>query len=171
MCPRARHWLPGLQATIISEDLVYLVPADEINAANPLRTDGCISDEIATLTTRNCCQCHNAIAISACSICMKSRVVPFQFRAACTSSTDKACHQVETGTGEKITRTNLSSCLGLWYNGQMIAQTRLLILVPHEGTHGTMCLMKKLPVFRPKIIKWRVNKKAMPLIPNNPGEI
>ena len=33
-------------------------------------------------------------------------------------------------------RANLSSCLGLIHNGQNHSTNRLLILVPHEGTHG-----------------------------------
>ena len=64
-------------------------------------------------------------------------------------------------------RTNLSSCLGLCHIGQ--STNRLLVLVPHEGTHGTMCLIKKLRMFRPKITKMRAIKKAMPLIPDSPG--
>ncbi len=66
-------------------------------------------------------------------------------------------------------RTNLSSCLGLIHNGQNHSTNRLLVLVPHKGTHGTMCLMKQLRMFRPKITKMRAIKKAMPLIPNSPG--
>ena len=62
-------------------------------------------------------------------------------------------------------RTNLSSRLGLIHNGQNHSTNRLLILVPHEGTHGTMCLTKQLRMFRPKITKMRAIKEAMPLIP------
>ena len=72
-------------------------------------------------------------------------------------------------------RTNLASCLGLIHNGKNHSTNRFLILVPHEGTHGTMCLinqLKQLRMVRPKITKitkMRAIKKAMPLIPNSPG--
>ena len=59
----------------------------------------------------------------------------------------------------KPMRTNLSSCLGLFHNGQNHSTNRLLILVPHEGTHGTMRLIKQLRMFRPKIIKVRVTQR------------
>ena len=65
-------------------------------------------------------------------------------------------------------RTNLSSRLGLIHNGQNHSTNRLLILVPHEGTHGTTRLTKQLRMFRPKITKMRAIKEAMPLISNSP---
>ena len=57
-------------------------------------------------------------------------------------------------------RTNLSSCLSLIHHGQNHSTNRLLTLVPHEGTHGTMCLTKQLRMFRPKITKMRAIKEA-----------
>ena len=87
------------------------------------------------------------------------------------------CHDVRKGGGgggnslrpysqQRPMRTNLSSCLGLIHNGQNHSTNRLLIFVPHEGTHGTMCLIKQLRMVRPKTTKMRAIKEAMPLIPN-----
>ena len=36
-----------------------------------------------------------------------------------------------------------------------------------EATHGTMCLIKKLRMFKPKIIQIRARKRPMPQIPNS----
>ena len=80
----------------------------------------------------------------------------------------EAIQHVLTWSQDGPMRTNLSSCLGLIHNGQNHSTNRLLIFVPHEGTHGTMCLIKQLRMVRPKITKMRAIKEAMPLIPNSP---
>ncbi len=66
-------------------------------------------------------------------------------------------------------RTNLSCCLGLIDNGQYKSTNRLLVVVPHERSHGIMRILKNLCMLLPKALKMRAIKDTMALVADSIG--
>ncbi len=66
-------------------------------------------------------------------------------------------------------RTNLSCCPGLIGNGQYKSTNRLLVVVPHERSHGIMRILKNLCMLLPKALKMRAIKDTMALVADSIG--
>ncbi len=66
-------------------------------------------------------------------------------------------------------RTNLSCCLGLIDNGQYKSTNRLLVVVPHERSHGIMRILKHLCMLLPKALRMRAIKDTMALVADSIG--
>ncbi len=66
-------------------------------------------------------------------------------------------------------RTNLSCCLGLIDNGQHKSTNRLLVLVPHERSHGIMRILENLCMLLLKALKMRAIKDTMAFVADSIG--
>ena len=60
--------------------------------------------------------------------------------------------------------TNLACCLGLMDNSQHKSTSRLLFLVPHERSHGTMRILENPCMLLLKALKMRAIKYTMALV-------
>ncbi len=63
----------------------------------------------------------------------------------------------------------VSWCLGLIVNGQQKSAQRLLLLVPHERSHGIMRTLANLCMLLPKVLKMRAMKDTMALVADSIG--
>ena len=50
----------------------------------------------------------------------------------------------------------------------VLQHNRFLILVPHEGTHSNMCLLKQLSMFEAELMRMRAIEDTMLLIAKSP---
>lgn len=66
-------------------------------------------------------------------------------------------------------RTNLSCYMGLMNNGQHKSTNRLLVLVPHERSHGTMTILENLCMLLPKALKTWAIKDTMAFVADSTG--
>ena len=64
-------------------------------------------------------------------------------------------------------RTDLCSCLGHMQNGCEAMANSLLVLMPHEQTHGAVSILKQIGILSPDGTKARAVKHVMKLIANS----
>lgn len=64
-------------------------------------------------------------------------------------------------------RTDLCSCLGHLQNGCEAMANSLLVLMPHEQTHGAFSILKQIGILSPDGTKARAVKNVMKLIANS----
>ena len=64
-------------------------------------------------------------------------------------------------------RTDLCSCLGPLQNACEAMANSLLVLMPHEQTHGAFSILKQIGILSPDGTKARAVKIAMKLIANS----
>ena len=64
-------------------------------------------------------------------------------------------------------RTDLCSCLGHLQNGCEAMASSLLVLMPHEQTHGAFSILKQIGKLSPDGTKARAVKNVMKLIANS----
>ena len=66
-----------------------------------------------------------------------------------------------------LMRTDLCSCLGHLQNGCEAMANSLLVLMPHEQTHGASSILKQIEILSPDGTKARAVKNVMKLIPDS----
>ena len=66
-----------------------------------------------------------------------------------------------------LMRTDLCSCLGHLQNGCEAMANSLLVLMPHEHTHGAFSILKQIGILSPDGTKVRAVKNVMKLIANS----
>ena len=66
-----------------------------------------------------------------------------------------------------LMRTDLCSCLGHLQNGCEAMANSLLVLMPHEQTHGAFSILKQIGILSPDGTKARAVKNVMKLIANS----
>ena len=64
-------------------------------------------------------------------------------------------------------RTDLCSCLGHLQNGCEAMANSLLVLMPHEQTHGAFSILKQIGILSPDGTKARAVTNVMKLIANS----
>lgn len=67
--------------------------------------------------------------------------------------------------------TDLCSCLGHLQNGCEAMANSLLVLMPHEQTHGAFNILKQIGILSPDVTKARAVKNVMKLIANSLREV